>query len=40
MAMGELLGFWGLILALPTAAVVKSCTAEMREILAQQDHHD
>jgi len=39
MAMGELLGFWGLILALPTAAVVKSCTAEMREILAQQKHH-
>jgi putative permease len=36
MAMGELLGFWGLILALPTAAVVKICTAEMREILVQQ----
>jgi len=39
MAMGELLGFWGLILALPTAAVVKSCTAEMREMLAEQNHH-
>jgi predicted PurR-regulated permease PerM len=36
MAMGELLGFWGLILALPVAAVVKICTAEMREILVEQ----
>ena len=33
MAMGELLGFWGIILAIPTAAVVKVCTAEMRELL-------
>jgi len=33
MAMGELLGFWGIILAIPTAAVVKICTAEMRELL-------
>lgn len=33
MAMGELLGFWGIVLAIPTAAVVKICTAEMREIL-------
>jgi putative permease len=39
MAMSELLGFWGLILALPTAAVVKICTAEMREILVEQKHH-
>ena len=39
MAMGELLGFWGLVLALPTAAIVKICTAEMREILVQQKHH-
>jgi putative permease len=39
MAMGELLGFWGLILALPVAAVVKICTAEMQEILVQQKHH-
>ncbi len=40
MAMGELLGFWGLILALPTAAVVKICTAEMREILLDTKHHE
>jgi putative permease len=33
MAMGELMGFWGIILAIPTAAVVKVCTAEMRELL-------
>lgn len=33
MAMGELLGFWGIVLAVPAAAVVKICTAEMREIL-------
>jgi len=33
MAMGELLGFWGIILAIPTAAVLKVCTAEMRELL-------
>jgi predicted PurR-regulated permease PerM len=39
MAMGELLGFWGLILALPAAAVVKICTAEMREMLVEQRHH-
>jgi predicted PurR-regulated permease PerM len=37
MAMGELLGFWGLILAIPTAAVMKICTAEMREILHLND---
>ncbi len=35
MAMGELLGFWGIILAIPTAAVVKICTAEMRELLLE-----
>lgn len=33
MAMGELLGFWGIILAIPTVAVMKICTAEMREML-------
>lgn len=33
MAMGELLGFWGIVLAIPTAAVLKICTAEMRELL-------
>jgi predicted PurR-regulated permease PerM len=38
MAMGELLGFWGIVLAIPTAAVVKICTAEMREMLHINDH--
>jgi putative permease len=33
MAMGELLGFWGIVLAIPTAAVLKICTTEMRELL-------
>lgn len=33
MAMGELLGFWGIVLAIPIAAVIKICTAELREIL-------
>lgn len=37
MAMGELLGFWGIVLAIPTAAVFKICTAEMREILHIND---
>jgi len=37
MAMGELLGFWGVILAIPTAVVVKVCTAEMRELLHLSD---
>ena len=34
MAMGELLGFWGIILAIPLAAVVKICAGEVRELLA------
>jgi len=37
MAMGELLGFWGIVLAIPTAAVIKICTAELREILHIND---
>jgi len=37
MAMGELLGFWGIVLAIPAAAVIKICTAEMREILHVND---
>jgi len=37
MAMGELMGFWGIILAIPTAVVVKVCTAEMRELLHLSD---
>lgn len=35
MALGEMLGFWGIILAIPAAAVVKICTAEMRAILVR-----
>ncbi len=34
MAMGELLGFWGIILAVPLAAVIKICVSEAREMLA------
>jgi len=37
MAMGELLGFWGIVLAIPAAAVVKICTAELRAILHSND---
>lgn len=33
MAMGEMMGFWGIVLAIPTAAAVKICTAEMRQLL-------
>jgi predicted PurR-regulated permease PerM len=40
MAMGELMGFWGIILAIPTAVVVKVCTAEMRELLKLPDRAD
>ncbi|HEY5974812.1 MAG TPA: AI-2E family transporter [Geobacteraceae bacterium] len=35
MAMGELLGFWGIVLAIPAAAVLKLCTAELREMVTQ-----
>ena len=34
MAMGELLGFWGIVLAVPLAAVIKICADEMRELVA------
>ncbi len=40
MAMGELLGFWGIVLAIPIAAVLKICTAEMRELLVGQTPPD
>ncbi len=33
MAMGELLGFWGIILAIPVAAVIKICANEVRDLL-------
>lgn len=37
MALGELLGFWGIVLAIPAAAVVKICTSEMKSILLRQE---
>lgn len=39
MAMGELMGFWGIVLAIPTVAVVKICTAEMRQFLHLPGNH-
>lgn len=40
MAMGELLGFWGIVLAVPLAAVINICTGEVHELLAagKQEH--
>lgn len=42
MAMGEMLGFWGIVLAIPAAAVVKICTTEIRSVLARSggEHHE
>ncbi len=37
MAMGELLGFWGIILAIPLAAVVKICAGEIRDLIRTLD---
>jgi predicted PurR-regulated permease PerM len=36
MAMGELLGFWGILLAVPFAAVIKICVAEVRQLLVKE----
>jgi predicted PurR-regulated permease PerM len=33
MALGELLGFWGVVLAIPLAAVVKICAGEIRDLI-------
>lgn len=35
MALGELLGFWGIVLSIPMAAVVKICAGEVRELLIE-----
>jgi predicted PurR-regulated permease PerM len=35
MAMGEMMGFWGILLAIPLAAVIKICAAELRDFLVQ-----
>ncbi|AJE03904.1 AI-2E family transporter [Geobacter pickeringii] len=37
MAMGELLGFWGVVLAVPVAAVVKICAGELRGHLDERN---
>jgi predicted PurR-regulated permease PerM len=37
MAMGELLGFWGVVLAVPLAALLKICITEVRQILREED---
>jgi putative permease len=33
MALGELLGFWGVVLAIPLAAVVKICAEEVKDLI-------
>lgn len=35
MALGELMGFWGVVLAVPVAAVVKICAMEMKGYLVE-----
>jgi putative permease len=39
MAMGELLGFWGIVLAIPMAAVVRICAGELHEVIDALGHH-
>jgi predicted PurR-regulated permease PerM len=39
MAMGELLGFWGIVLAIPMAAVVRICAGELHELIDAFGHH-
>jgi putative permease len=40
MAMGELLGFWGIVLAVPLAAVINICAGEVHELLNNgRDEH-
>ena len=39
MALGELMGFWGIVLAVPFAAVIKICAQELHEILRQRENH-
>ncbi|HTY20978.1 MAG TPA: AI-2E family transporter [Geobacteraceae bacterium] len=36
MAMGEILGFWGVVLALPLAAVVKLCIGEIHRLYLEE----
>lgn len=37
MAMGELLGFWGIILAIPLAAVLKICAVELKSLIGSAE---
>jgi putative permease len=39
MAMGELLGFWGIVLAIPMAAVVRIFAGELHELIDAFGHH-
>jgi len=34
MALGEIMGFWGIVLAVPLVAVIKTCAGDIREELA------
>lgn len=40
MALGEIMGFWGIVLAIPCAAVVKVCSTEVRQLMASRDNHE
>jgi len=39
MALGEVMGFWGIVLAIPCAAVVKVCATEVRQLMTQRNNH-
>lgn len=40
MALGELMGFWGIVLAVPCAVVVKLCASEIRGVLLQRGRNE
>lgn len=35
MALGEIMGFWGIVLAIPLVAVIKTCVGEVKESLVE-----
>jgi predicted PurR-regulated permease PerM len=37
MALGEIMGFWGIVLAIPLVAFVKTCAGEVRELVTGAD---
>ena len=39
MAMGEIMGFWGIVLAIPCAAVVKVCSTGVRQLMTAKNNH-